>query len=140
MDLYSVASRTAQIALVPARLNYPLEYPGYRGEPGYSNLILGTLIFTDSTPYTHHRRIRSPCDKRCCLVWNTSSDDNNDDNDNDNHEVTRTTTMMITMRITKRIKMMIKMMITIGIKMRITMMMTMMITMMITMEITMMIT
>ena len=36
MDSYHVASRTGPIALVPARLNYPLEYPGYRGELGYS--------------------------------------------------------------------------------------------------------
>ena len=36
MDSYPIASRTGPITLVPARLNYPLEYPGYREELGYS--------------------------------------------------------------------------------------------------------
>ena len=35
-DSYPVASRTGTIALVSARLKYPLEYPGYGGELGYS--------------------------------------------------------------------------------------------------------
>ena len=35
MDSYPVASRTALIYLVPARLNYLLEYHGYREELGY---------------------------------------------------------------------------------------------------------
>ena len=35
-ESYPVASRTGQIALVPAHLNNPLEYSGYRGELGYS--------------------------------------------------------------------------------------------------------
>ena len=35
-DPSPVASTTEPIALVPARMNYPLGYPGYRGEIGYA--------------------------------------------------------------------------------------------------------
>ena len=36
MDSYHVASRTGPIALLPARLDYPPKYPGYKGELRYS--------------------------------------------------------------------------------------------------------
>ena len=51
----SSSARTSPIALKTACLNYPLGYPGYRGDVGYPRyqmrliLILETMIFTDSS-------------------------------------------------------------------------------------------
>ena len=52
-DPSPVASTTEPIALVPARMNYPLGYPGYRGEMDTQDfrccLILILEIFKDSS-------------------------------------------------------------------------------------------
>jgi hypothetical protein len=54
MNSYPVASRTGPIALLPAHLNYPLEYPRYRGEPGYSRYQMGPKLETgDANLYRH---------------------------------------------------------------------------------------